>query len=132
MIFCDLGGVILPKCSRDARPTEAKRTAHAPTTAAFCQCLGDLETASAAGFSIPVCVWAGELSAVATRTAACLAESAASATVTSAVNWYPFLTIVTISCGCSDTSPRALGTWEMICAQLPSFTKASPQPAFSN
>src|SRR5712692_5869178 len=49
MIFCDLGGVIPPKCRQDAKQTTAKKAADVPTTAAFRQFFGAFGTASSAG-----------------------------------------------------------------------------------
>src|SRR5258706_13050486 len=66
MIFCDLGGVIPPKCRQDAKHTTAKRTADAPTNAAFRQCLGAFETASYADLRTTGCVSASEVLAVET------------------------------------------------------------------
>src|SRR5271154_6183202 len=58
--------------------------------------------------------------------------SAASTTVTRAVNWYPFRAMVTIKRVSSELSPRPLRKWEMYCVRLPSSTKVSPHTACSN
>src|SRR5258708_38114993 len=46
MIFCDLGGVLSPKCRQDAKQTNAKRAVDAPTTADFRQFFGAVGTGS--------------------------------------------------------------------------------------
>src|ERR1700730_11470317 len=58
--------------------------------------------------------------------------AAASATVTHAVNWYPFRAMVTIKRVSSELSPSALRKWEMYCVRFPSSTKVLPHTACSN
>jgi hypothetical protein len=62
MIFCDLGGVMPAK----RHQTTTKRTADAPTTAAFRQRFGAFGTATSAGLPRTGCVSASKLSGVET------------------------------------------------------------------
>src|SRR5258708_32089394 len=82
MIFCDLGGALLPKCRQDAKQTAAKRAADAPTTATFRQFFGAFGTASSTEPPRGGCRSDNELPAVETWTAGCFVASVDSATVT--------------------------------------------------
>src|ERR1700693_1190391 len=59
-------------------------------------------------------------------------SGSAATTVTRAVNWYPFLAMVTIKRVSSELSASALRKWEMYCVRFPSSTNVSPHTACSN
>src|SRR5260221_10051065 len=99
MIFCDLGGVIPPKCHQDAKHTTTKRMADAPTNAAFRQCPGAFGTASSAGLRRAGCVLACELSAGGTWTPGWLSAASPSANATSPLYRCSFSAMVTIKPG---------------------------------
>src|SRR6266481_8538696 len=64
MTFCDLGGIIARKYLQDVKPTITKRTADAPTTAAFRQRFSSFGTARSTGLRTAGCVAASEPSAM--------------------------------------------------------------------